>query len=153
MSMESNKSKAAKILKYDRITMGRIVQFVTGHTFMKRHENVIEAARGVGTDPTCSICGDGEETPIHLIHDCGPLHFASIQTFGIQEGYNNRTDFTLKWKVHELVRFLNLPEVSQFFKLTEDGIDPPEGDPQREEEDFLLLTDPPPGGGQEEQED
>jgi len=50
----------------------------------ERHNSLVNRDE----DNKCSLCEQGEETLIHLIHECDPFHMESIQYFGIS--YHDR---------------------------------------------------------------
>ena len=43
------------------------------------------------------MCNQGEETPIHLIHECDLLHMESVSHFGISYNEPRRRIFLLNW--------------------------------------------------------
>ena len=64
------------LLKYDKNVLGRLVRFVTGHCFLRRHNAII--ASGINPPPRdeqifpqlCRLCGEEDETAIHIIAEC-----------------------------------------------------------------------------------
>ena len=82
--------------------VGQLVQILTGHTYLKRHQAVIDESERQkclealdwdnadddgnaiidAADPICSRCNKGEETPLHLLTDCGPLSTLRLSIFG-----------------------------------------------------------------------
>ena len=93
------------------------MQFITGHTWWKRHQSIISSAKGVATDPTCSLCEDGEETPIHLIHECGRVFLQSREIFGwpqFDEDHND-IEYTLDWSAKQIIQFIHSPHVGALF--------------------------------------
>ena len=56
-------------LKEDRYTVGKIVQFITGHCNLKKHQFRI----GKVEKPNCSFCNSAWETPWHLATECPRL--------------------------------------------------------------------------------
>ena len=93
------------IIFRSKIMVGQLVQFLTGHTFLKRHQAIIdeselqriiaannyENADDAGNaiidapDPKCSRCNDGEETPLHILTECEALGGLRLSTFGKEE--------------------------------------------------------------------
>ena len=85
--------------------LGQLIQILTGHTYLQRHEAIIdeserqriiaannyENADNDGNaiidapDPRCTRCGEGEETPLHILSDCGPLATLRQSVFGTEE--------------------------------------------------------------------
>ena len=131
---DRNKSKA--ILKLDRVELGYVFQFITGHTRLQRHEKIIADGGGDFTKSSvCTLCDMGDETPIHLVHECGPLAIDAMRIFGDHTGLYNQQGFTLKWYAKDLIKFLRLPLVKNLFSRED----------QTEEED---EEPPDPGGSQ-----
>ena len=82
--------------------VGQLVQILTGHTHLKRHQAVIDESERQRTlealqwdnadengdaiidaaDPICSRCGVGEETPLHLLSECTKLAKLRHDIFG-----------------------------------------------------------------------
>ena len=51
-----------------------LVQIITGHNYMRKHQNTIDTAnKEEGEDPTCDLCHDGEQSSQHIIGECGAL--------------------------------------------------------------------------------
>ena len=80
----------------------QLVQILTGHTYLKRHQAVIDESERQrclealnwdnadddgnaiidAADPLCSRCNVGEETPLHLLTECDRLATLRVQIFG-----------------------------------------------------------------------
>ena len=59
-----------------------LVQLETGHNYMKRHEHIIAKNNGIrGTDPICSLCGEGEESSAHILAECTALKYNRLKYF------------------------------------------------------------------------
>jgi hypothetical protein len=56
--------------------LARIIRFLTGHTFMNRHEVLIQRGRDdLGSDDAlCRLCKEEIETPEHLLTECPILN-------------------------------------------------------------------------------
>ena len=63
-------------LSKDRNTVGKIIQFITGHCNLRKHQFRI----GNATNPNCRLCNEAMETPWHLVSECPRLQ-------GIREKY------------------------------------------------------------------
>ena len=80
------------VVNLDKIICGQVVQLLTGHTYMKRHQAIIDdserqriiAVTGGNADShgnaiidapdaSCDLCHNGEETPLHLLSECDAL--------------------------------------------------------------------------------
>ena len=97
-----------------------MLQFVTGHTFLNRHQAIIDNAErdqidGLlsllddqgeevipPSDPTCRKCGRGEGKPEHLMTHCEPLAPLRLSIFGHPNPLPPYDDF----KVYQIVAFL-----------------------------------------------
>jgi hypothetical protein len=68
--------KVWKYIKaYSNLTpacLARIIRFLTGHTFMNRHEVLLPRGRDdLGSDNAlCRLCEEEMETPEHLLMEC-----------------------------------------------------------------------------------
>ena len=97
-----------QIINLPRIMVGHLIQILTGHTFLKRHQAIIDGTERQriiealkfnnddefpnadddgnaiidAPDPSCSRCGKGEETPLHLLSDCEALGTTRMSIFG-----------------------------------------------------------------------
>lgn len=63
--------KSKQIMKLDRITLGRLIRWITGHVFLRRHQHIIDPWNF--TDPFCRMCQLDTETPDHIITSCPRL--------------------------------------------------------------------------------
>jgi hypothetical protein len=70
--------KAVNILKHsNRITVGKLIQFLTGHCNLNYHLNHYNNF----TETKCRKCGMGPETPVHLMRSCEALNQARRDIF------------------------------------------------------------------------
>ena len=100
-----SKSRSIKFMELSREILGRIVRFLTGHAFLKRHNAIV--AQGVCPpvgDVSCRICEDPimEETPYHLITECEALCFWRSETM-----QQYITDEIPVWEPQGLIKFLS----------------------------------------------
>ena len=56
--------------KYSRDNISALIRSITGHSFMKRHQNQVI---NNDTDITCRLCLEEDETPHHIITECPVL--------------------------------------------------------------------------------
>ena len=90
------------ILALPRQIVGQLVQVLTGHTHLKRHQAVIDDTERMrylealqwdnadddgnaiidAPDPKCSRCNNGDETPLHLLAECDPMATLRLRIFG-----------------------------------------------------------------------
>ena len=57
------------LLQKSRIELGISIQFLSGHSWLRRHCWIVDSNYGQRPstfDPLCWLCGLGEETPVHL---------------------------------------------------------------------------------------
>ena len=93
------------IIALPKPIVGQLIQVITGHTYLKRHQAVIDESERQrclealdwdnadddgnaiidAPDPICSRCNVGEETPYHLLAECGPLATLRLSIFGKEE--------------------------------------------------------------------
>jgi ribonuclease HI len=128
---EPNKEKSYFLLRQNRETLGKVIQFITGHTYMNRHQNLVEEANIDQEDeedeprfPKCRLCDDGDETPFHLITNCTKLRDESNFFFGAQ----NQTEltspsFTIRWIARKLLSFLELSDITRLMSPEESQAD------------------------------
>ena len=60
-----------------------VARFLTGHTFMRRHDTITKIGRAAALDSEdilCRLCLEGEETPIHLVTECPCLNQLRLST-------------------------------------------------------------------------
>jgi ribonuclease HI len=66
--------KSEILMKHTRPTVGRTARNISGFSFYRRQSAIIEQSRNPPLgDVSCRLCGEDDETPIHIICDCG--HF------------------------------------------------------------------------------
>ena len=81
--------------KGNRIEVGKLVQFITGHCNLMKHQYRI----GKAQDPNCRLCKTKWETPWHLITECQRLK-------SIREKYfHGLILHTFVWSPQILLRF------------------------------------------------
>ena len=105
---------------------GQLVQVMTGHAFLNRHQAVIDESERQrhlealdwdnadddgnavidAPDPKCSRCHKGEETPLHLLSECDRLATLRLQIFGREDlvGPREIPDFS-EFPPYKLIAF------------------------------------------------
>ena len=65
-----------------------LVQLITGHNYAKRHQFIIDSSNGL-VHPVfdkhlalCSLCGEDEESSLHLLAECSALANLRLSIFG-----------------------------------------------------------------------
>ena len=135
-----DKLKAYRLIRQSKQEMGRTIQFITGHAFMRRHQNIVQTTERLQnadvdeleddplastTPPTCRLCRKGDETPFHLIRECTSLQDERKQYFGRQ----NDMSTNINWGAQKLINFLSLNRIRQLM------------DPQNTQNDEIVNSD------------
>ena len=88
-----------------KLLLGQMIQVLTGHTHLQRHQAIIDESERQriikannyenadddgnaiidAPDPTCTRCGEGEETPLHLLSECDALATLRKDIFGRED--------------------------------------------------------------------
>ena len=92
-----DKSRAFMILHQGRKAISWMVQLITGHNFMKRHESLVQD----NADNECRLCLEDEETTLHIMAECPALAAVRLQVFGIPF-----QSIPLRWSIREIVSFV-----------------------------------------------
>ena len=109
-----------------RPIVSQLVQIITGHTYLKRHQAIIDEAERQriieangfdnadddgnaiidAPDPKCTRCNDGEETPLHILSECDSLATLRKDVFGREDLVPPGAipDFS-DLKVHQVISF------------------------------------------------
>jgi hypothetical protein len=63
--------------------LAKIIHFLTGHTFMKGHDVLLQRGRDdlASEDALCRICKEEMETPDHLLTECPVLNNDRLELF------------------------------------------------------------------------
>ena len=124
--LDGPSSKFNLIYKYSRTSMSRLVQYITGHAFLRRHNKIVEHGTKDHSDlHDCRLCGKEEETPHHLITKCEVLTMHRYSLFGRQE----LDTYFHSWKVPQMLWYLDqgdfydleLPEYDNLADTDPDG--------------------------------
>ena len=117
-----DKNKAYNLMRVDRDTLGRAIQFITGHAFLRRHDSLVANATNPSTPPdaSCRLCKKGEETPFHLIMECEELFEFTKRLFKNQTDDPIDPQCTVRWSASALTRFINLDVVKDLMTTSED---------------------------------
>ena len=94
-----------ELIYLPKLILGQIIQIITGHTYLKRHQAVIDESERQriieandfdnadddgnaiidAPDPSCSRCGKGEESPFHILTECDSLATLRKDIFGRED--------------------------------------------------------------------
>ena len=96
-----NSKKSQQLLNMSRKTLGKLVQFLTGHNKLKRHKNLQD---GINDPYSCRLCLEEEESSFHVIAECPATQSLRTKIFDLP------THSTLPnppdWRVSQVARFL-----------------------------------------------
>ena len=95
---------AKELLKLKRTELGILIQFFTGHGWLRRHCGIIDGI----TDKTCQLCYQGEEDPEHLWSHC--VATESVRGQSTQDN---------TWQLKEVSRFLGTNLMTELLKRTQ----------------------------------
>ena len=77
-------SYAFEMFGLKRKQWGIMVQFMTGHNHLGRHNNIVDPKE----DPECKLCNHGyPQTTAHVIGECPSPHLVQIRTHLFGERY------------------------------------------------------------------
>ena len=104
------KARSSKFMELSRDVLGKVVRFLTGHAFLRRHNAVVD--QGVCPphgDVSCRVCKDPimEETPHHLITECEPLSTWRLDTMH----FIFLDPEVPVWEPQGLIKFLGLRDI------------------------------------------
>jgi len=94
-----NLGLSRRILQLDRPTIGRLIRWVTGHNFLRRHSNIVDPITYSTTK--CRLCGREEETSSHVLAECITLDYHRMEIFNVPY-----LDLPCQWKLKEVCTFL-----------------------------------------------
>ena len=100
------KIKAKQLLQSGREKFGRAFRWLSGHNFLRRHNNLIDSVKYPSSK--CRLCDLDEETSSHVIMFCEALGQLRLKVFG--KHFLTELD---NWKVGELLTFLDYPRVAR----------------------------------------
>jgi len=122
-----DKGKSLSLLTASRQHLGHLIQFITGHAFMARHNALIAASKGDdAVSKECTLCGEGDETPIHLVTECGRMYWAVRELFPKNWEDSDSGTFLLPrthfwWSPVSLSRFLTRTKAADLFEDVQPG--------------------------------
>ena len=74
------------LLKLPRKQLRLVVGVLTGHCTLNRHLHIM----GIADDPTCRLCGEGDETSRHFLGECAAL--AALRQSTLGQAFLKHTD-------------------------------------------------------------
>ena len=117
-----DKAKAYHLMRANRESLGIMIQFITGHTFLRRHQGLIDksADPDASIDKSCRLCKNGEETPFHLVMECEELTHHRSRLFRHQKDRPTDPDCTIQWSVRSLASFISSDDIGLLLKSDEE---------------------------------
>ena len=101
-----NEKLSKHLINLNKLSLGRVVQGITGHNFLMRHETLINP----GKASACRLCQKAEETFWHLIGECEALYTLRVNIF---HDISPTLPKNPEWKVHQIQRFVESPQVKR----------------------------------------
>ena len=92
-----NRSVSYEILGLQRRTLSWVVQLITGHNHMRRHEAIVNDEG----ERECRLCLEEEESSFHIMAECPALARPRHQVFG--QAFQNTP---LQWSTKKVVSFV-----------------------------------------------
>ena len=97
MPMRNEKLSKAS-LRMSKHDLRILTQIITGHANLRRHKYLM----GLEDSPSCTACGEGDETPQHLLTEC-PAH--AVRRHEIFKNHSIELGDLPGLKAQDLVRF------------------------------------------------
>jgi hypothetical protein len=100
--------KSEILMKHTPPTVRRTARNISGFVFYCRQSAIIEQSRNPPLgDVSCRLCIEEDETPIHIICDCGHFVEHRLNTIGVhQMPEENR-----EWHMESIIKFLQKEEI------------------------------------------
>ena len=108
--LDGPSTKFNKIYKHSRNEIARLVQYITGHAFLRRQNRIVEYnSKDNDGIKDCRVCNTkDEETPHHIITSCPVMAWRRNDYFHTPDRLP--TYFT-HWRVDQMVGFLDTQEL------------------------------------------
>ena len=104
---ERDRGKSKRLVGLGRDAFSKALRWLTGHCFLRRHRSICQE-NDEYISPTCRLCREEDETPIHITADCPALHRSRMEIFG--ERFMP-VDEPPDWSVDQLQALLSLDGV------------------------------------------
>ena len=78
---ERDRGKSKRLVGLGRDAFSKALRWLTGHCFLRRHRSICQE-NDEYISPTCCLCREEDETPIHITADCPALHRSRMEIFG-----------------------------------------------------------------------
>jgi hypothetical protein len=94
--------------KKQHSVVGQIARFLLVFVFLLRQSAIVNQSRSPPLgDVSCRLCGEDDETPIHVICDCGYFIKHRLDTIGVHQMPEKNPE----WDMESMVKFLQLEEI------------------------------------------
>jgi hypothetical protein len=95
--------KSKQLMKHTRATVGRMARIFSGFPFFRKQSAIIAQSRNPPLgDVSCRHCGEDDETPIHIICDCGHFVQHRLDTIGVYQMPEDKPE----WDMESMFQFL-----------------------------------------------
>ena len=95
-----------------------MVQFITGHNYLNRHEFLINGPDDEELDPMCHLCDYNYcQTTAHIIGECPALVEARLEVFGL-----HTLEPPFHFSIRAIIRFLQLAEIEALNMKKGEGV-------------------------------
>ena len=102
--------KFNQIYKHGRDAISRLTQYITGHAFLGRHDQIVEnnSKEGDGSPAAeCRFCHMADETPHHILTDCETLSERRNDWFSKRR----INTYFYDWKIYQILGFMELRDL------------------------------------------
>ena len=101
--------KFKHILLYGKEVISRMIRFLTGHSFLRVHNNIVvySTKDNVGLK-RCRLCQDDDETAHHIITECPILMTHRLDIFK----HRFLPQYFHDWSLHQIMLYLSLKQIS-----------------------------------------
>jgi ribonuclease HI len=100
--------KSEILMKHTRPTVGRTARNISGFAFYRRESAIIEQSRNPPlVDVSCRLCREDDETPIHIICDCGHFVEHRLDTIGVHQMPEENPEYDME----SIIKFLQKEEI------------------------------------------
>ena len=106
-------AKSKRLLQLGRPSYSAVVRWITGHSFHRRHSSICQEDDEY-ISPTCRLCKEEDETPIHLSTDCPAIAAARSEIF---MEWLPRDPFT--WHPDQLVQLMAMEAIAELEDTSE----------------------------------
>ena len=105
-----NTRVSAKLVTRGRLPFSELVQTLTGHNFLNRHQHVIDP----DASGECRLCMEDDESSWHVVAECPALARTRLSVFG-----SHALEAPPNWSPNQLARFLREPSMRMLFDQLE----------------------------------